>query len=69
MGGGQQQQERERSTWLAEDEGVWGTDPEVGPAVIGRDFLAKDDEDFDEVDDFDEAIAQRSAQAARVSAR
>ena len=42
-GGQQQQQERERTTWLAEDEDVWGTDPTVGPAVIGRDFF--DDED------------------------
>lgn len=36
MGAGQQPQERERTTWLAEDEKVWGTDPQAGPAVIGR---------------------------------
>ncbi|WP_431973563.1 hypothetical protein [Micromonospora haikouensis] len=38
MGGGGQQGEkdRERKTWLEEDEDVWGTDPECGMAVIGR---------------------------------
>jgi hypothetical protein len=29
--------ERERTTWLAEDEEVWGTDPDCVPAVVGRD--------------------------------
>ena len=37
MGGGNQDKERDRTTWLAEEEEVWGTDPDVGPAVIGRD--------------------------------
>ncbi|MFI5843122.1 hypothetical protein ACIA8K_25770 [Catenuloplanes sp. NPDC051500] len=37
MGGQQnQEKERERKTWLEEDDEVWGTDPDVGPAVIGR---------------------------------
>ncbi|MBN1171983.1 MAG: hypothetical protein JXA67_07395 [Micromonosporaceae bacterium] len=36
MGAGQQEKERERTTWLAEDEDVWGTDPECAPAVLGR---------------------------------
>ena len=36
-GGGQQDKERERTTWLDEDEEVWGTDPDLAPAVIGRD--------------------------------
>ncbi|MEV4844665.1 hypothetical protein AB0K20_15805 [Micromonospora matsumotoense] len=38
MGGGGQQGEkdRERKTWLEEEEDVWGTDPECGMAVIGR---------------------------------
>ncbi|WP_431885573.1 hypothetical protein [Micromonospora wenchangensis] len=38
MGGAGQQGEkdRERKTWLEEDEDVWGTDPECGMAVIGR---------------------------------
>ncbi|MGC4747990.1 hypothetical protein ACLQ28_20385 [Micromonospora sp. DT201] len=36
-GGGQQEKERERTTWLAEEEEVWGTDPNVMPGVIGRD--------------------------------
>ncbi|MGW4462616.1 hypothetical protein [Micromonospora sp. NPDC004704] len=29
--------ERERTTWLAEEEEVWGTDPDCAPAVVGRD--------------------------------
>ncbi|WP_256790242.1 hypothetical protein [Frankia sp. AvcI1] len=38
LGGGQGQQpkERQRNTWLTEDEEVWGTDPECAPAVVGR---------------------------------
>ncbi|HEY5833943.1 AAWKG family protein [Streptomyces sp.] len=40
MGGGNQAQtesnDRERSSWLAEDEDVWGTDEGGAPAVIGR---------------------------------
>ncbi len=28
--------ERERTTWLVEDEEVWGTDPDLAPSVIGR---------------------------------
>ncbi|MEU5941630.1 hypothetical protein ABZ807_21140 [Micromonospora sp. NPDC047548] len=28
--------DRQRSTWLKEDEKVWGTDPDCAPAVIGR---------------------------------
>jgi hypothetical protein len=28
--------ERQRNTWLKEDEEVWGTDPACAPAVIGR---------------------------------
>ena len=54
--GGQQQgggQERERTTWLAEDEDIWGTAPTVGPASIGRDFADLDD-DTDGYDDFAE---------------
>jgi hypothetical protein len=41
-----QSKERQRSTWLTEDEEVWGTDPEVSPAVIGRvDGAAPGEED------------------------
>ncbi|SMC96510.1 hypothetical protein [Lentzea albidocapillata] len=38
MGGaqGENKGERDRSTWLAEDEKTWGTDPEVAPGVLGR---------------------------------
>ncbi|MGC4807649.1 hypothetical protein [Micromonospora sp. DT233] len=36
MGGGQQDRDRQRNTWLKEDEEVWGTDPDCAPAVIGR---------------------------------
>lgn len=35
-GAGQQKNERDRSTWLAEDEETWGTDPTVAPGVLGR---------------------------------
>ncbi|WP_238013748.1 hypothetical protein KZZ52_15500 [Dactylosporangium sp. AC04546] len=34
--GNQNEKERERTTWLAEEEDVWGTDPDVTAAVIGR---------------------------------
>lgn len=34
-GGGQDEQERERSTWLTEDEDVWGGDTDAAPPVIG----------------------------------
>ncbi|HEY2579884.1 MAG TPA: hypothetical protein VGI74_26525 [Streptosporangiaceae bacterium] len=47
MGGQQGNQERERTTWLSEDEDVWGTDPSVGPGVLGRDFMDLDDVDDD----------------------
>lgn len=54
-GGGQQgNQERERTTWLAEDEDVWGTTPAVGPASIGRDLVDLDDEP-DSYDDYAES--------------
>ncbi|WP_327000715.1 hypothetical protein OHA72_37070 [Dactylosporangium sp. NBC_01737] len=43
MGAGGQSKERERTTWLAEDEDVWGTDPDCTPAVIGRDDTADTD--------------------------
>jgi hypothetical protein len=35
-GAGERRQERERTTWLAEDSAVWGTDPTAAPGVIGR---------------------------------
>ncbi|HWS31762.1 MAG TPA: hypothetical protein VN408_03355 [Actinoplanes sp.] len=35
-GGQQGQKERERKTWLEEDEEVWGADPDCAPAVLGR---------------------------------
>ena len=34
--GGNQNGERERTTWVAEDEEVWGTEPDLAPAVLGR---------------------------------
>ncbi|MGW1229336.1 AAWKG family protein [Streptomyces sp. NPDC002530] len=36
MGGGTQSDERERSTWVSEDEDTWGTDEGGVSAVIGR---------------------------------
>jgi len=68
MGGQQQGQERERTTWLAEDEDVWGTDPQIGPAVLGRDFLA-DDEEIDDFDEFDEPAPQPRRDPSRIKAR
>ncbi len=35
-GAGQGKGERDRTTWLAEDEETWGTDPTVAPGVLGR---------------------------------
>ncbi|MFG2042303.1 hypothetical protein [Dactylosporangium sp. NPDC048998] len=35
-GGKDNEKDRERNTWLTEDEEVWGTDPDVTAAVIGR---------------------------------
>ncbi|MEV0263955.1 hypothetical protein AB0I49_21805 [Streptomyces sp. NPDC050617] len=35
-GGGGQSGDRQRNVWLAEDEEVWGTDPDIAPGVIGR---------------------------------
>ncbi|MEV0406065.1 hypothetical protein [Actinoallomurus sp. NPDC050550] len=43
---GDKPEERERQTWLSEDEEVWGTRVDVGSGVIGR----LDDEDY-EVDE------------------
>jgi hypothetical protein len=67
MGGGGQQgvQERERTTWLSEDEDVWGTEPSVGPGVLGRDFMDMDD-DLDDYEDYagpDEAQRRSSSRA------
>lgn len=36
-GAGQGEREREKTVWLAEDESVWGTDPECAPSVVGAD--------------------------------
>jgi hypothetical protein len=47
MGGqsGGEKKERERQTWLSEDEKVWGTDVTAGLGVIGR-----PEDDVDEID-------------------
>jgi hypothetical protein len=42
-GAGEKPQERERQTWLSEDEEIWGTRVAVGSGVIGR----LDDEEFE----------------------
>ncbi|HEY1702843.1 MAG TPA: hypothetical protein VGG75_24315 [Trebonia sp.] len=61
MGGmGMQQEERERSTWLAEDEDVWGTDPDIGPSVLGRDLMP--DDEADGYDDYDERPMRKPRQ-------
>jgi hypothetical protein len=39
MGGagtGEQERDRDQTTWLSEDEGVWGGDEDVAPSVIGQ---------------------------------
>jgi hypothetical protein len=70
MGGGQQQglQERERTTWLAEDEDVWGTEPSVGPGVLGRDFMGAD-EDPDDYDEYSESAEAQRRSPSRAQAR
>jgi len=54
-GGGQHRQDRDRqrSTWLKEDEKVWGTDPDCAPAVIGRRGrgVRVEDDEFDTADE------------------
>lgn len=35
-GAGEKPQERERQTWLSEDEEIWGTHVDVGSGVVGR---------------------------------
>jgi hypothetical protein len=39
-GGNDKDKERERTTWLTEEEDVWGTNQEVTAAVIGREDTA-----------------------------
>ncbi|MFJ1562592.1 hypothetical protein [Streptomyces mirabilis] len=36
MGAGQRGGERERTTWLTEDEDIWGADCDTSDGVIGR---------------------------------
>jgi hypothetical protein len=38
MAGRNGKEERERDTWLQEDEDVWGANPDVGPALLGADL-------------------------------
>jgi hypothetical protein len=64
MGMGMPGQERERSTWLAEDQEVWGTDPGVGAGVLGRSAVDTDDED-----DFGEFPEQRGGRSWRRQSR
>jgi len=61
MGGQNGSGERERTTWLAEDEDVWGTDPDVAPQVLGRDM--SEEEDAAEV--FEEFVEQLGKRAGR----
>ncbi|MFG1954691.1 hypothetical protein [Micromonospora sp. NPDC048830] len=56
MGGAPHQgkdRDRQRSTWLKEDEKVWGTDPDCAPAVIGRRGRGTrvEDDEFDTPDE------------------
>jgi hypothetical protein len=45
--GGDKPQERERQTWLSEDEEIWGTRAGVGSGVVGR--LEEEEFDVEEV--------------------
>ena len=45
--GGEKPQERERQTWLSEDEEIWGTSVSVGSGVIGR--LEEEEHETEEV--------------------
>jgi hypothetical protein len=47
-GAGQKPQERERQSWLAEDEDAWGTDFDAATGVVGR---------FDDVEGLDRPLA------------
>jgi hypothetical protein len=68
--GGQQggSQERERSTWLAEDEDVWGTDPETTPHVLGRDFADNEDE-LDAYEEYTEPEPEQRGAPSRARGR
>ncbi|GAA2216573.1 hypothetical protein ACFY2R_30495 [Micromonospora olivasterospora] len=45
--------DRQRSTWLKEDEKGWGTDPDCAPVVIGRRGRGArvEDDEFDTPDE------------------
>jgi hypothetical protein len=63
-GGADGSGERERTTWLAEDEDVWGTEPDVGPQVLGRDF----GDESDAPDAFEE-FAEPTKRSGRTPSR
>jgi hypothetical protein len=44
--GGQQHGERERQTWLLEDDEIWSDAEEAGPTVIGRVCADEEEEEF-----------------------
>ncbi|GAB3156677.1 hypothetical protein GCM10027290_54910 [Micromonospora sonneratiae] len=61
-GGGhqpRQEPDRQRTTWLKEDEKVWGTDPDCAPAVVGRrgSKTRVGDDDYDE---YDKSVDERT---------
>jgi hypothetical protein len=67
---GNQEQERERSTWLSEDEDVWGTDPATSPQVIGRDSaMDEEPEDYDAFVERTSHRDQRRTQPRRMDGR
>jgi len=70
MAGGQQGlQERERTTWLAEDEDVWGTEPSVGSGVLGRDLVDAADDDLDDYSEYSEAAKPQRHSPTRTQTR
>ncbi|GAB2922096.1 hypothetical protein GCM10027280_06650 [Micromonospora polyrhachis] len=54
-----QDRDRQRTTWLKEDEKVWGTDPDCAPAVVGR-RGRKTRSDDDGYDDYDKPVDERT---------
>jgi hypothetical protein len=70
MAGAQQGlQERERTTWLAEDEDVWGTEPSVGPGVLGRDLMDFGDDDLDDYSEYSEVTKPQRHSPTRTQTR
>ncbi|MFC4868998.1 hypothetical protein [Streptomonospora arabica] len=60
MGGGQNNRERERTTWLSEDERVWGTAANRNSTVLGRPTPGADSKRSTQRNDFMDAGGERT---------